>query len=125
MQLIETKTGLKGRQRSIARARQSFIASKPRLGRIQLQVRRAFVSSSGRPLQISDLLPRVYPRLTQFESWHRWSIRRALLRVAVSLGRIPSRRGRPNLWAPKCRATETDRSVVVRCVENPSRNSRS
>jgi hypothetical protein len=88
------------RLRSIARARQSFIASKPRLGRIQLQVRRAFISSSGRPLQISDLLPRVYPRLTQFESWHRWSIRRALLRQAVSLGRIPNRRGRPNLWAP-------------------------
>ena len=68
------------RLRSIARARQSFIASKPRLGRIQLQVRRAFISSSGRPLQISDLLPRVYPRLTQFESWHRWSVRRLLYR---------------------------------------------
>jgi len=67
------------RLRSIARARQSFIASKPRLGRIQLQVRRAFIST-GRPLQISDLLPRVYPRLTQFESWHRWSVRRLLYR---------------------------------------------
>jgi hypothetical protein len=81
-QLANTRVRTEGgpRERSIARARQSFIASKPRLGRIQLQVRRAFISSSGRPLQISDLLPRVYPRLTQFESWHRWSVRRLLYR---------------------------------------------
>jgi len=44
MQLTETKTGLKGRARSIVRARQSFNAALPREGRIARQCRRCFVA---------------------------------------------------------------------------------
>jgi hypothetical protein len=44
------------RQRSIYRARQSFIAANPREGRVMRQVRRALVASLGRPLRTRDLL---------------------------------------------------------------------
>ena len=61
-----------------------------RVGRIQRQVRRAFVASSGAPLEISALLASCYPRLAKFKHWHRKSVHRALKRHADL--------GRPQSW---------------------------
>lgn len=69
-----------------------------RVGRVQRQVRRAFVSSNGRPLTIGQLLPACYPRATTHPRWHNWNIRRALPKVAEPLWRIP---GRSVMWGPK------------------------
>jgi hypothetical protein len=89
------------RARSIDRARLSFNAGKSRPGgRLQTQLRRAFISSSGKPLGMSRLLEWCYPATKQHPRWHRTNIRRALLRHAVNLGRIPHRRGRPGLYGP-------------------------
>jgi hypothetical protein len=79
----------------------SLIASQPRWGRVRVAVRRAFVVSNGRPICVGDVLVRAYPRLGRFKHWHRWSARRALLQVAVVVGRSRYGRGRPNLWVPK------------------------
>ena len=89
------------RRRSVARARQSFIASNPREGRVMRQVRRAFVAAQNKPLCIGDVLPWIYPHLDRFKHWHRWSARRALLRYAVPIGRSTKGRGLPVIWAPK------------------------
>lgn len=41
-----------------------------RIGRIQRQVRRAFIASGGKPLTSSELVRRAYPRLRgTLESW--------------------------------------------------------
>ena len=91
-----------GRSRSIARARQSFVASMPREGRVMRQVRRAFTAAGGnKPLCIGDVLPWIYPQLDRFKHWHRWSARRALLRYAVPIGRSSKGRGLPVIWAPR------------------------
>lgn len=90
---------LEGRRRSIAGARQSFIASHPREGRVARQVRRAFVANSGRPLLMSEIWPWAYPRIKQAKHWHRWSVRRALLKIAKPIGRSSVGRGAPGIWA--------------------------
>ncbi len=76
-------------------------AGKPdRIGRVQLNVRRAFVATAGRPLMIRDLLPRCYPRAESYTRWQRWSIHRAVRRFGVSTGRAESLQGRPVVWVP-------------------------
>jgi hypothetical protein len=87
-----------------------------RVGRIQRQVRRAFVASSGAPLEISALLASCYPRLAKFKHGHRKSVHRALKRFAVSLGRLPHVQGRPALWAPKSACL-----LPTRCQDNPTK----
>jgi hypothetical protein len=77
----------------------TVIASLPREGRVMRQVRRCFVARGAKPLCVGDLLPWVYPRLTLAQHWHRWSIRRALLRYAVPIGRRDTQ-GRPVIWRP-------------------------
>ena len=42
-----------------------------RIGRVQLQIRRALIASGGKPLGMSDLLPRCYPKVKKFKEWHR------------------------------------------------------
>jgi hypothetical protein len=69
----------------------------PREGRVMRQVRRAFIAAGGEPLCIGDVLPWVYPRVDRFEHWRRWSVRRALLRYAVPIGRSGGS-GRPVVW---------------------------
>ena len=64
-------------------------------------VRRGFILSDGRPITVSDLLPRAYPRLKRFQDWHRSSLRRALLKEASIIARNRFGRGRPNLWTPQ------------------------
>ncbi len=78
-----------------------LIGGKPdRIGRVQCQIRRAFVAADGKPLRIGDLLPRCFPGVDCYARWMRKSIHRALPKFGVSLGRT-SRQGRPILWAPK------------------------
>ena len=77
------------------------IASRKRLGRLRIAVRRAFIISNGEPICIADVLKRAYPRLKRVPCGHRWSVRRALLQDAVVIGRKRYGRGRPNLWAPR------------------------
>jgi hypothetical protein len=87
------------RQRSIERARLSFIASQPREGRVMRQVRRAFVANDRRPLSMSEIWPWVFPGIKQAKHWQRWSVRRALLKIAKPIGRSPCGRGRPAIWS--------------------------
>jgi hypothetical protein len=67
--------------------------------RVERQVRRPFVASNGRALQIGDLLARCYPGATDHPIWHRTNVHRALPKFAVSLGRTNAQ-GRPIMWAP-------------------------
>ena len=94
---VRTEWG--ARQRSIARARQSFIASGPREGRIQRQVRRCFIAGDGKPRTMNELVRWAYPELDRFECWHRWSVRRALVKLAKPIGRSRIGRGAPGIWA--------------------------
>jgi hypothetical protein len=87
------------------RAQSRHVTSRPpriasRMGRIRVAVRRAFIVSNGAPILARDVLVRAYPRVKQFQYWHRWSARRALLQVAEVIGRNRYGRGRPNLWLP-------------------------
>ena len=75
------------------------VASEDRVGRVQRVVRRSFVAL-GRPLTIADVLPRAFPRATSYTQDMRKSVWRAFPKFAVCLGRIPTRQGRPCLWAP-------------------------
>jgi hypothetical protein len=86
--------------RRSARAHMIVIASQPREGRVMRQVRRRFIVANLTPLCVADFLPWVYPRLTRFKHWHRWSCRRALLHYATPIGRS-RKRGSPVIWAPK------------------------
>ena len=110
---LTTETRLKGRARSIARARQSFVASLPREGRVMRQVRRCFIAAGGKPLSTSQIMPWIYPRLDRFKHWHRWSARRALLRYAVPIGRSETGRGLPIIWVP--RRTEKPLQIRAGC----------
>lgn len=76
------------------------IASKNRIGRIRKSVRRCFIVSDGKPILARDVVARAFPRIERVQDWHRWSVRRALLKDAVVIGRNRYGRGRPNLWAP-------------------------
>ena len=93
-------------KQALARSRRErlrAIASQKRLGRIRGAVRRAFILSNDQPICVGDFLKRAYPRLKRFQAWHRWSVRRALLRDAVVIGRKRFGSGRANLWAPRPR----------------------
>jgi hypothetical protein len=49
---------------------------------------------------MTELLEYAYCKLERHECWHRWSVRRALIRLgAVQLGRSPTGRGRPGIWS--------------------------
>ena len=58
-----------------------------RLGRVQKQIKRAFIASGGKPLRIADLLPRCYPAVRGFKLWHRTNVHRAIDKVARPIGR--------------------------------------
>ena len=103
MQLANTRvrTEWGPRQRSIARARQSFIASNPREGRVMRACRRALIAAGGRPLMTRDLLRWAYPQLRRFECWHYKSIYRSAPRYAVKVSRV---------WLPRLNATYAQHS---------------
>ena len=94
MQLIETKTGLKGRARYRNRDWLKLIAAPKRSGRVMKQTRRAFIARNG-PLSMTELREWCYPGQAR-QHWHYWSITRALRRLgAQPLGRT----GRAGVWA--------------------------
>jgi hypothetical protein len=76
------------------------IASKSRVGRIKLAVRREFILSNGNPITTPQVLRRSYPRLKRFTSWHYLAARRALRKEAFIIARNRFGRGRQNLWLP-------------------------
>ena len=87
--------------RSLSTRRQNRpIDAKPRIGRLQLRVRRAFIASNGQPLTIADFLPRCYPQTRSYARWQYRAVGRAACKFGVSLGRAESRQGRPIVWAP-------------------------
>src|SRR5262245_46815930 len=75
------------------------IASRSRMGRIQLAVRRCFIVSGGQPITARAVLERAFPRLRRFTYFHRRSVWRALRMSAEVIARNRFGRGRPNLWA--------------------------
>ena len=80
------------------RRHQLLIAARsPRVGRIELRVRRAFIANNGHPLSTTELMRRVYPRVVKFKHWHSYSIRRAAPKFAVRVGRRRCR-GMPIVW---------------------------
>jgi hypothetical protein len=84
-----------------ARRDQLVIAARlPRVGRIQCQVRRAFIAANGRAQSTTDLLRWCYSHLRRYERWRCQAVRRAAPKFAVPIGRRRSR-GVPILWAPK------------------------
>jgi hypothetical protein len=93
---------LRGRSRYPDRRWALVIAARPREGRIQRAVRRCFVAGSGKPRCSADFLRWAYPRLDRYQGWQRWSVRRALLKYAIPVGR-GSGRGCPVIWAPNSR----------------------
>ena len=54
-----------------------------RVGRIQRQIKRAFIASGGQPLLTIHLLEHGYPRVDHYERWHYVSIYRAASKFAV------------------------------------------
>jgi hypothetical protein len=75
-----------GRRGSRDNGDMPVIAALPREGRIQRQVRRAFVAHSGQPLRTRDLLAWAFPAQPR-QHWHYWSIYRAAVRYATKVGR--------------------------------------
>ena len=55
------------------------------IGRVQRQVRRAFIASGGKYVWFGDLLRRAYPRSKRRSAW-RWSVYRALKRYGEPAG---------------------------------------
>lgn len=84
---------------SIDKALAAFNPSLPRVGRVERQVKRAFIANDFRPLTMSEIWPRVYPGIKRAKHWHRWDVRQALLKIAKPIGRSPTGRGRPGIWA--------------------------
>jgi hypothetical protein len=74
----------------------SYRISVYRIGRVERQIRRAFIASDGRPLLTIDLMRWVFPRVSHYEAWRYWSVHRAATKCAVKVGRC----GKGNLWQP-------------------------
>jgi hypothetical protein len=71
-------------------------------GRIQIQVKRAFVAAGGDTLSSSEVFDWVFARARRV-SWRRrqrWSVVRVLRQIADPVGRAGTR-GRPWLWRLK------------------------
>jgi hypothetical protein len=85
------------RAASMDKARQSFDASAPREGRVMRAVRYCFIAGNGRPRSMAELVAYAYPKLKHYECWHRWSVRRAVIKTAKPIGRAGGI-GRPGIW---------------------------
>ncbi len=74
-------------------------ARRPRIGKIELRIRRAFIANLGQPLTTPELARRCY-HVTKLKRWHRYNVRRAASKFAIRVGygRGP---GPPVMWAPK------------------------
>jgi hypothetical protein len=56
-------------------------------GRIQVAINRAFIASHGRPLTTMALVGWAHPRVREVGRHHRYSVRRAVSRMATRVGR--------------------------------------
>jgi hypothetical protein len=99
------------------RAHMRAIASRKRFGRVKIAVRRCFILSDGNPILARDVLQRAFPRVSRFQYWQRWSVRRALLQAGEVIARNRYGRGKPCLWAP----IEHDRCQRVARLGNETR----
>lgn len=90
------------RPKRVARllAAAQIAARGPRVGRVELRVRWAFIAA-GRPLSTTELMRRVYPRVGKFKRWHSYNVRRAAPKFAVRIGRSQVGSGSPILWKAK------------------------
>ena len=71
-----------------------------RTGRIQKQIRRAFIASGGRPVLTIDLLEYSYPRVDRFSREQRWRYV-AVYRAAAKFGARVGGPGRAVvIWGP-------------------------
>jgi hypothetical protein len=102
----------KRRAASVNMARQSFDASAPRQGRVMRAVRYCFIAGSGKPRSMTELVAYAYPKLKRHECWHRWSVRRAVLKIAEPIGRAGGI-GRPGIWALSDGITEGQNSQAT------------
>ena len=73
-----------------------YIIPKHRVGRVERQVRRAFIASHGQPLLTADLMHWAFPRATRYEPWRYWSVHRAAKKFAIKVRRWD----KGNLWVP-------------------------
>jgi len=96
--VAEIRANTRARSR-MSRALASFDPSLPRVGRVERQLKRAFIAHNYQPLTMSQLWPWAYPGLKRAKHWHRWSVRCALLKIAKPVGRSATGRGRPGIWA--------------------------
>jgi hypothetical protein len=70
-----------------------------RVGRVQRQIKRAFIASNGQPLTSTELLRWCWPR--ERRRWHYKELMVAASRFARRIGRSQTGSGRAYLWAPK------------------------
>jgi hypothetical protein len=91
---------IRGRGRKPTRQWALVIARLPREGHVQRAVRRCFIAGNGRPRSSADFLRWAFPKLGRYQGWHRWSVKRALLKYAVPIGRGSSQ-GCPVIWQPR------------------------
>ena len=94
----EVMRQLKKSARRLGRPDAAIIAGKHRVGRVQLQCKRALVAHNGGPVVISEFLRWAFPRADSYARWMRWSVHRALPKFAAPAGRCESLQGRPMLW---------------------------
>jgi hypothetical protein len=64
----------------------------PCIGRLQRQIRRAFIAAGGMPVRTRQLLRWCYPHLNRFERRHRVSMYQVAPRFAVNI--------KVGLWGP-------------------------
>ena len=87
----------------------------PRDGRLFRQIRFAFAVSRGEPLSTTKLLKSCYAfehLWGDIRSWHRTNVGRVARRVAIPIGRAPTR-GRPLIWKAVPELMEL-RSPIIR-----------
>src|SRR5262245_21966329 len=93
-----TRTEWGPRQRSIARARQSFNPTTSRSGRLMVQARRGLIANGGLATT-SQLLAWAYPH--DRKDWHCNELRRSLRQLGVKEVGRSGGRGRPIIWATR------------------------
>jgi hypothetical protein len=71
------------------------------VGRVQRQVRRAFIASNGRALTTAQLARWCYARGGRLQPWHYRNIKQAARRWAIQIDRCRGGRGHAVTWQPR------------------------
>lgn len=72
-----------------------------RIGRVQRQVKRAFLAGNGRPMTTADLARWCYPRVKRYRDWHYRNVRRAAEHWAERIAPGRGGQGHSVTWRPK------------------------